>query len=158
MTRERNEELTGGSPDERALRDDFVGLREDVEASGVPDFTQMIERARAEAATMPELTIVSGAGGSRDAAPRTAWIGRTAWVSIAAAAAIASVMLVTSQPDGADAEFERLVASYSADAGLGAWRSPTDGLLRTPGIDLGAVPSVRPTFVPRDSEDEGRDS
>ena len=78
---------------------------------------------------------------------------------MAAAAAVASIVMVTSRPDSADAEFEQLVASYSADAGLGGWRSPTDGLLRTPGVDLGAVPSVRPTLLPGDGPgDGGRDS
>jgi hypothetical protein len=159
MTGERNDEIVGDSPVERALKDDFGALRASVEASAVPDFTAMIEHARAEAASTPALTVSSGEGVSRSGIVPRSWIGRAGWASMAAAAAIASLMFVTAQPDGADAEFERLVASYSADAGLGAWSSPTDALLRTPGIDLGAVPSVRPAFVPRDdSSSEGRDS
>ena len=151
MTGERNER-GGAAPEEQALRDDFAALREQAEASGVPDFGEMIARARAEAERSPTLVVEPGG-------VRRTWLGRTAWVSMAAAAAVAGLMMVRSGPDAADAEFERLVASYSADAALGAWSSPTDGLLRTPGIDLGALPSVRSVPLPsRDQDDGGRDS
>lgn len=166
MTRERNEPGSDTLPDERELRDDFAALRGHVEASGaVPDFERMLARARAEASDTADPGLVVEQGG-RSVPPATVgssgrpvWAGRAAWASLAAAAAVAAILVVGSGTDSAEAEFERLVSSYTTDAGLGAWSSPTAGLLRTPGIDLGAVPSVGPVLRRGvDPDRGGRDS
>ncbi len=163
-----------GDPD---LRDDFQSLRSEVKASGrVPDFDAMIARAKEESASRPALEVVAGgaAGGpSRESAAgtgeertrrRAVKIG--GWMSLATAAAAAAVLLVSGPvtDSDADAEFERLVASYSTDASAGAWRSPTATLLRTPGVDLGSVPSIGtplrgldPVPLPESDAPQGRD-
>ena len=132
--------------DERDLREAFATLREDVEApGGVPDFTSMLETARLEAARKPDLQVVpGGADRARVTGRRTLGL----WATLATAAAAAAILIVGDQADTADSDFEALVSAYAADAALGAWRSPTDGLLRTPGVGLGAVPRVGPVRRP----------
>jgi hypothetical protein len=151
MTFDRNERST----QDESLRDDFRALRSDVEGSGtIPDFSRMMTRARTEIANTPELRLVDG-GGEPDSVlergggrqRRALWAHPGTWMSAAMAAAVAGVLLIGEGRNSADADFERLVASYSADAALGAWRSPTEGLLRTPGIDLGGVPSIAPSVT-----------
>jgi hypothetical protein len=57
------------------------------------------------------------------------------------AAAVAGLMLVDRGPSP-DEQFERLVATYSSEAGT-AWQSPTSGLLNVPGMELTrSVPSI----------------
>lgn len=166
---------------ERELREEFDALRRDAGRSGrVPDFDAMMARAKDEVVSRPALEVVAGgAARSSDAAKpgsdertgdgvrarrRVVRIG--GWVSLATAAVAAGLLLVQNPTRGldADAEFERLVAAYSADAAAGAWRSPTDGLLDMPGLDLGAVPSVGGSLRDTNSNDapapdgpEGRD-
>lgn len=153
--------------DEDRLRDEFQRLRSETERpEAVPDFAEMMARAKADAASQPELTVVSG-GAAGDAAPRRRRafvIG--GWASAAMAAAIAAVLLVGGPPSDADAEFERLVASYANDISSGAWASPTSALLNVPGMSLtrsvpslgGAVRGLDPSALPRAPESEGRDS
>ena len=150
---------------EESLRDDFRTLRSDVETSGaVPDFGGMMAAARAEIDEVPALRLID-AEADRESVqsdpplPRTVWMRPGTWLSAAMAAAAVGLLLVGPGENTADADFERLVAAYSADAALGAWRSPTEGLMRTPGLDLGSVPSITPT-VPgeRPRPEEGRDS
>lgn len=148
--------------DDDLLREAFQDLRGDIRRRGaVPDATSMLARAREEArAENPDAAVQSAVrGGGR------AWARRSAGLSFAAAAAVAALILLDGSDTQADREFERLVAAYSTDVSAGAWRSPTDALLRTPGLDLGAVPSFGATFeglaprpdAPRDT-DPGRDS
>ena len=144
-----------GDRDERELRGAFEALRAETGApEGVPDFARRVASARAESA--PELRVVEGGATRRVAAP---WRRTGLWATLATAAAAAAILLVQLGRDSGDADFERLVSAYASDAALGAWRSPTDGLLRTPGVALGAVPrvgaGVRPSGPPR-NRGEGR--
>lgn len=135
-----------------ALRDEFRRLRTEVEADRVPDFNAMMARAKEEVAARPALEVVAGGGGDSsstgigvrdDERTRRRIVRIGGWVSLATAAAAAGILLIgTPGTSEADAEFERLIVAYSTDAAAGAWRSPTANLLRTPGVDLGAVPSV----------------
>ena len=150
---------------EESLQDDFRTLRSDVETSGVvPDFGRMMAMARAEIDEAPDLRLIDAEAGDESVrvhthSARTVWTRPGAWLSLAMAAAAAGLLLVGTGENADDDDFERLVAAYSADAALGAWRSPTNGLMRTPGLDLGSVPSINPTVPtePRRPE-EGRDS
>jgi hypothetical protein len=114
-------------PGDEFLRRRFRSLRAE-DSARMPDFGPMLERARLEAA-----------GDVLVLRPKR----RLRWTLLAgtlAAAALAGVMLVAS--DGGD-DFEALVASYTAEVGGGAWRSPTGGLLDVPGIEfLRSVPSI----------------
>jgi hypothetical protein len=110
-------------PSDDEIRARFQGLKRDVEQGGVPDFREMVARARAEAPP--------------DAAPeRRRWLIAGGWAGAAAAAAVAGVLL-TRGPSAEDLEFERMVAAYAA------WSSPTDALLEVPGNEmLSSVPSL----------------
>jgi hypothetical protein len=55
-------------------------------------------------------------------------------LSVALAAAVATVMLMDREAATPDADFERVVEAWSSTGG--AWRSPTDDLLRMPGDEL----------------------
>ena len=129
--------------DDDLMRERFRHLRAQ-EAGRAPDFRAMMDRAQAEAEGSPGLLVSDGGeGGERTIRPlrrrRALWVG--GWASTALAAAVAGLLLVSRGSE--DAEFERLVASYSRDAAAGAWHSPTSGLLAVPGIELiRSVPSV----------------
>jgi ferric-dicitrate binding protein FerR (iron transport regulator) len=125
-------------PGLRALFD--AQRRED--AQRAPAFADIMARARAEsgarATTDAALPTTDAALPTTDAALSTAkqpirvghrreWIG-----ALAAAAAIAAVILVPRVNDGGDA-FEQAVRAFGSDPALGAWQSPTDGLLNLPG-------------------------
>lgn len=162
---------------DQGLRDDFASLRSELKTPGrVPDFDTVIARAKEVAASRPTLEVV--AGGAPGGAPRESVHGAEedqtrrravkigGWMSLATAAAAAAILLVGGPvtDSDADADFERLVASYSTDAAAGAWRSPTATLLRTPGVDLGSVPSIGtplrgldPSSVPESDAPQGRD-
>jgi hypothetical protein len=150
--------------DDRDLREEFELLREDVRGSGrVPDFDAMLLRARDEIGSRPALQVAAGGGDNTRVRRRAVRVG--GWVTLATAAAAAGILLIGSPAPAvdADAEFERLVAAYTADASSGAWRSPTATLLRSPGLDLGSVPSIGGSIIdvnPNDGpgEAEGRDS
>ena len=59
-----------------------------------------------------------------------------------AAAAVAAILLVPRSHASEDA-FEQAVLTFRNDPALGAWRSPTEGLLNVPGRQLiSTVPSV----------------
>lgn len=147
--------------EDQALRDEFAAQRNELRGSGrIPDFDAMMAKARAETADGIEAT--------DELAARRARIPRAgAWMTLATAAAAATLVFVVDRGPGsdADAEFERLVAGYSATTASGAFASPTSGLLEIPGVDLGTVPSVGSTLRgfdrarPRPVErNEGRDS
>jgi hypothetical protein len=146
--------------EEPALREAFDRLRSETESGGVPDFRSMMARARAVARS------------ESDAGPRpTRWPAVTStrrairlggWVT-AAAAAVAAIVVWQRSPD-ANADFDRLVASYSADASSGAWSSPTAALLDVPGMTLTrTTPSIGQPLRAGSAGDgfgtsEGRDS
>ena len=68
---------------------------------------------------------------------RLGWAG-----GLLAAAAVAAILLLP-LGNGADARFEHLVREFSSDPAGGAWRSPTDGLLKLPGqAMLTTLPSI----------------
>jgi len=121
----------------------FHALRAETEGSGrVPDFQAMMERARQDAERATTLQVMDGgapAKGTRLPRRRVLWIGGGA--SAALAAALAGLLLTRGGPSP-DEEFERLVASFAAEAPA-AWRSPTDRLLDVPGMEfIRTVPSV----------------
>lgn len=124
-----------------ALRERFQELRGEAARPGqVPDFEAMLARARSGEAELPPLVVVDGAaasaGRSRLSYGRLARAG--AWASAALAATVAGLLLTDRRPSD-EAEFEQLVAAYSADA----WRSPTSGLLEVPGMELTrSIPSI----------------
>lgn len=131
--------------EERRLAEAYSAVRRDTEAR-TPDFEAMLARAKSDAAGLPKLGVIEGGGdGVAEATQdRRHTISRFGgWVSLAVAAAASGLLLVdrasvdgTSDP--ADAEFEALVAAYSAQ---GSWTSPTAALLNIPGVDLGSVPT-----------------
>ena len=155
--------------DEGPLRDAFRALARDTRRrAAVPDFDAMLERARSEAGRR---TIAEGSDTPGPAPPVSSagsWARPERWLALAAAAAVATLLLVDGS-SRADREFERVVGSWTDAVAAGALRSPTEGLLRTPGLDLGSVPTfggwsgsslpgldVRP--VAADTRDPGRDS
>lgn len=114
---------------EDSLRERFERLRAE-DAGGAPELVPMLRGARRPA------------DAGADGAPPAAWRRPRWWAAAVtlAAAVFAGIMLGAPDPDR---EFERLVASYSADLGRSGWRSPTDPLLEVPGGDLlGRVPSI----------------
>lgn len=149
--------------DDRRIVDGFAELRRQTE-SKAPDFEEMMAKARAAAADVPQLTVVTGGeGGSPQAAQpdvrrRLARVG--GWASLATAAAAAGLLMVQSGSDQADAEFEALVAAYTSSATAGAWTSPTAALLDVPGLDLGSVPTFNGVLnaADRNGSVEGRES
>ncbi|MEM7416253.1 MAG: hypothetical protein AAF389_12190 [Gemmatimonadota bacterium] len=149
--------------DDRRIVDGFAELRRQTE-SRTPDFDAMMAKARTAAADVPQLTVV--VGGEEGAAPavrgdvRRRLTQAGGWVSLATAAAAAGLLLVQSGGAGADAEFEALVAAYSASASAGAWTSPTASLLDVPGLDLGSVPTFDGVLNAgdRSGSAEGRES
>lgn len=128
--------LDGPVDADREVRAAFRALRARMDAAGrTPDFDAMMARARARA---------EAPGAARPPGPARVASRRrtlTRWAPFAAAAAAAGLLWVTA-PSPADREFQRLVTAYTRDVNAGALRSPTASLLRTPGIDLGSVPSV----------------
>ena len=100
-----------------------------IDAGQAPSFAEMMARAQADAGIA--------------AAVRPAWHRRYAWTgAVAAAAAIVALIMVPRTRSGDDA-FEQAVRDFQSDPALGAWQSPTDGLLDLPGDGLlTTIPSV----------------
>ena len=119
-------------PPDPELRALFEAQRHD-EASHAPSFPQMLARAQAEAAT--------AAAPTTRPTPRTRW--RREWAGgLAAAAAIAALIVIPRVRSGDDA-FEQAVHAFQSNPALGAWQSPTDGLLTLPGDRLlSTVPTM----------------
>jgi hypothetical protein len=149
--------------EEQELREAFSVERDQLRASGrIPDFDAMMVRARADAASQGV-----GIDGVDQLASRRRLFRTGGWMTLATAAAATGLMFLVSpgSTSEADAEFERLVASYASTSASGTFNSPTSGLLEIPGLDLGAVPSVGdalrgfdPTATRPDQQIEGRDS
>ncbi len=115
------------------LRARFEELRR-LDASLAPSFADVMARAQAEAARDADATAPRQ---SRVSLRRFGWAG-----ALAAAAAIAALIVVPRTGSHEDA-FEQAVQAFHANPALGAWRSPTDGLLNLPGSQLiSTIPSV----------------
>lgn len=113
-------------PELRAL---FEAQRRE-EAGHAPAFAEMMARARADATV------------SRALSQRRAH-GRRYKLGALAAAAVIAALIVTPRMRTGDDAFEQAVRAFQADPALGAWQSPTDGLLNLPGDRLlSTVPTV----------------
>jgi hypothetical protein len=118
---------------EPELRARFEELRR-LDASRAPSFADVMARAEAEASRDAGSTSQHE---SRVSLRRFGWAG-----GLAAAAAIAA-LLVIPRVRSSEAAFEQAVQAFHTDPALGAWRSPTDGLLNLPGSRLiSTVPSL----------------
>jgi hypothetical protein len=113
------------------LRARFDAQRE-ADASEAPLFAAMLERSRTAAAHAPPAIT-----------PRKTNLRRVLyWSSLGAAAMIGALLAIPRATSDEDA-FEQAVQAYQSGAALGAWQSPTDGLLNVPGSQLiSTVPSV----------------
>jgi hypothetical protein len=118
------------------LRDSELRARFDVlkriDAERAPAFTDIMARARSELADVTtarnEWTLL---------ARRYGWLGGLA------AAAVIVALVALPRRESQEAAFERAVRAFHSDSALGAWRSPTDGLLDLPGGRLIATtPSI----------------
>ena len=124
--------MTRRSTDDRDLERAFARLRAHDEAHR-PDAADVLARARAEADRLRATASDESPADEFTAARRRRRLG---WglpgLGAALAAAAAGLLLLDSGPgtDG-DADFERVVEAWTTTGG--AWRSPTDPLLRTPG-------------------------
>jgi hypothetical protein len=102
------------------------------DASEAPPFASMLARARAE---------VEGAAPA--VAARRLRLRRLMYAGGLAAAAAIAALLIVPRSRSPEAAFERAVRAFQNDPALGAWQSPTDGLLNVPGSQLiSTVPSV----------------
>ncbi len=118
-------------PHDNELRARFQAQRR-TEANEAPPFASMMERARATA----------GNAAPRIRQRRPNWRDLVYIGGLAAAAAIAALIVIPRGPSSEDA-FEQAVRRFQNDPALGAWQSPTDGLLEVPGSQLiTTVPSV----------------
>lgn len=147
--------------DEDFLREAFDALDRDARRRvAVPDFDAMLARAHAETARDSD-SVAERRGVDPPPVGEGGWARPERWLSLAAAAAVATLLLADGS-SRADREFERVVTSYTETVAAGALRSPTDGLLSTPGLDLGAVPTFGTSFgLPSGRGDvtgSGRDS
>jgi hypothetical protein len=120
-------------PQDPELRERFAELKR-LEARSAPPFAGVMAQANAEA--------TRGADSLQWRASVRA-IRRVGWFTgLAAAAAIAALIVVPRVHSGED-EFEQAVRAFQANPALGAWRSPTDGLLNLPGSQLmSSIPRV----------------
>jgi hypothetical protein len=116
------------------LRERFDVLKR-IDAGRAPAFADMMTRVRAELA---DATPVVG--------PRSEWsliARRYGWLGGLAAAATIVALIALPRRESKEAAFERAVQAFHSDSALGAWRSPTDGLLDLPGSHLIATtPSI----------------
>jgi ferric-dicitrate binding protein FerR (iron transport regulator) len=119
-----------GHPQDPELRAFFEAQRHD-DASHAPSFAAMMARAGTQTAT------ASAALPARWTRRRRYRVG-----TLAAAAAIAA-LIVTPRIRSGDDAFEQAVRSFQSDPALGAWQSPTSGLLSLPGDRLlSTIPTV----------------
>ncbi|HET9439042.1 MAG TPA: hypothetical protein VFO52_02680 [Longimicrobiales bacterium] len=117
-------------PQDTELRARFAAQRR-ADASDAPSFADALARARAQAV---------------DAGPphaaRHLKLRRVLYVGGLAAAAAIGALLIVPRSSSEDA-FEQAVRAYQSGPALGAWQSPTDGLLDVPGSQLiSTVPKV----------------
>ena len=111
------------------LRARFEAQRR-VDAREAPSFAAMMARARAEAANASIIAF----------RPR---LRRVVYAGGLAAAAVIALLFVMPRESPTEAAFEEAVRAFHSDPALGAWRSPTDGLLDVPGSRLiSTVPRI----------------
>lgn len=119
-------------PDLRAL---FQALRREDDGL-VPPFRRVMEAGRAE-------TGEPASSGARTWAARRPLRRRLALGGTLLAAAAAAVLLFLPRSRVSEAEFESAVRTYTTSPAGGAWRSPTDALLKLPGNRvLSTLPSL----------------
>jgi hypothetical protein len=118
------------------LRARFQELRR-LDAGRAPSFAGAMARAQAE---------IDAAPGRAPLGARRVTLRRYRWAGgLAAAAAIAALIMIPRVRSNEDA-FVQAVQSFQTDPALGAWRSPTDGLLKLPGNQLiSTIPRVGTT-------------
>jgi ferric-dicitrate binding protein FerR (iron transport regulator) len=118
---------------EPELRARFEELRRE-DARRAPSFAAVMARAQTDAMR---------AAGSPARRESRVTLRRLGWAGgLAAAAAIAALIVIPRARSGEDT-FEQAVQAFHANPALGAWRSPTDGLLNLPGSQLiSTIPSV----------------
>ena len=131
---------------DRDLRELFQELRQEDRAQA-PDFAEMLGRVRDEItgsrSSSDVLKLPSQTQPLRERVAEPRMLRRLAWAGSVLVAACATALLLIQLPDNPDAEFERVVQSFSSDPATGAWRSPTDGLLDLPGGEiLSTIPSI----------------
>lgn len=118
-------------PQDTELRARFEAQRR-ADAGEAPSFAEMMARVRAQ----PDDTSTVVATSSRKLRRVVYWSG------LAAAAVIGALLALPGSSSQEDA-FEQAVRAYQNGPAMGAWRSPTDGLLDVPGSRLiSTVPSV----------------
>jgi hypothetical protein len=117
-------------PQDPELRARFEAQRR-IDAGNAPSFAAMMARAADEAAATSQRTLP------------VQWLRRHRWTAGLAAAAAIAALIVLPRARSSDDEFERAVRAFQSDPALGAWQSPTDGLLHLPGDRLlSTIPSV----------------
>lgn len=122
-------------PSDPDLRELFQELRARDERKA-PAFRDMVAGIRKEA-----LEGKDGEGPERLRHRRVRH--RVAWGGTLLAAASAAILLLLPNRGASDAAFEAAVHSYATSSAGGAWRSPTDALLKVPGSEvLTTLPSL----------------
>ena len=112
--------------DDSELRAQFDALKR-IDAGRAPAFAEVMARSRSELADRTPATT------------RTEWrlvARRYGWLGGLAAAATIVALIALPRRESQEAAFERAVRSFHSSSALGAWRSPTDGLLDLPGSRL----------------------
>lgn len=126
------------------LRELFQELRK-TDLRGAPPFREVM----AKATTMGREGELPGLSPTPFFRAPAGFRRRAAWAAPLVAAAAALVFLILPGNGTTDAEFELAVHSYMADPAGGAWRSPTDGLLRVPGSEvLSTLPKLDGSLLP----------
>ena len=117
------------------LRERYQAMKR-ADAGRAPVFQSLMATARAQ----------SSAPASPVRRLSTPFRPRLAWAAgLAAAAVVALVVVPRARSSNEDAAFAQAVRTFSASPAMGAWRSPTDGLLDVPGNRLmSTTPSVQP--------------
>ena len=118
-------------PQDAELRARFEAQRQ-AEKEQTPPFAEMMARAR-----------TAGATDAPAPAPRMVRLRTVLYAGGLAAAAMIAALLVIPRAQSGEDDFERAVRAFQNDPALGAWQSPTDGLLDVPGSQLiSTVPRV----------------
>ena len=118
-------------PQDTELRARFDAQRH-AEAEQAPPFAEMMARARA-----------ASAADAPAPGPRMIKLRRVLYAGGLAAAAMIGALLIIPSASSSEDDFEQAVRAFQSDPALGAWESPTDGLLDVPGSQLiSTVPRV----------------
>jgi hypothetical protein len=118
-------------PQDAELRERFDAQRR-ADAEHAPSFDAMLARARAGAADA-----------TQPIAARKSTRHQLLYFSGLAAAAVIAMLFVIPRSRSSEDAFEQAVRRFQSDPALGAWQSPTDGLLDVPGSQLiSTMPTV----------------